>query len=109
MTLKKLTKVTFNDAIQGEQPVIVIFGASWCKPCLELTRVLADLAAQQPQSKIYKVDTDDSPSLKKRFKIKGIPVVMVFKNAQEVTRDTGFGAAVYTLKFLKPYLNKESK
>ncbi len=79
----------FNAAI-GEGVTLVDFYAWWCGPC----RVQAPILEQMTQSvrgqaEIAKVNVDDSASLARRFGVRTIPTLVLFKNGHEVRRFVG--------------------
>ena len=72
---------TFDDMVlRSDAPVLVDFYADWCGPCRRLSPVLEELAAENPDVRIVKVNVDDSPSLAAKYSIDAIPCVKVFKN-----------------------------
>lgn len=84
-----LTDDTFDDGI-AEGVVLVDFTATWCGPCKALAPVLDDIAADETTSfRIVKVDIDDSPSTKDRFKIRGVPTLVLFEDGEPLTRMVG--------------------
>jgi thiol-disulfide isomerase/thioredoxin len=56
------------------------FWATWCKPCAELDRELAELARAHPGIAVRKVDVEDvdSPGYRKHLHDQVIPHVKVF-------------------------------
>lgn len=77
--IKILTDETFESSIANEETVMVEFGAEWCRPCKALEPTLESLS-EEVSYPIFKVDTDDSPDVAKKYGVKSVPTVIVFKN-----------------------------
>lgn len=71
--------------------VLVDFWAAWCGPCKMAGPVLEELAeSYKDKLVIAKVNVDDNQNLAVKYKVMSIPTVILFKNGQEVGRQTGF-------------------
>ena len=80
----------FNASVlQSEVPVLVDFYADWCRPCQALTPVLEELAHENPNAKIVKVNVDENPELAARYKISSIPALLVFRHSRLAGRHIG--------------------
>jgi len=66
----------FEEIIQGSTPVLVDFYADWCGPCKMISPVI-------------KLDVDRNPKATKKFQIKGVPTLILFKNSKQVWRTSG--------------------
>lgn len=75
--------------LQSDMPVLVDFYATWCGPCQAMSPAIQQLAAENPQVKVVKVDIDDSPELAARYGIRSIPSLLVFKEGQVVATQKG--------------------
>jgi len=66
----------------------VDFHAKWCGPCKTMSPIMDELAIKYDgKVSIVKVDVDQAPEASKRFGIRGIPTMILFKE----------GAAAYTV------------
>ena len=71
-------------------PILADFWADWCEPCKIRAPVLADLAKQwKGRITVIKVDTEKKPELAGRYRISGIPTLILFKQGREEHRFSG--------------------
>ena len=78
-----------NEIILQNGLTLVDFFAIWCGPCQMLEKVLAEVA-NASECKIVKVDVDDYPEFGAKFKIRGLPLLLLFKDGQIVETLKGF-------------------
>lgn len=80
-----------NEVLNGSETVLVDFFATWCGPCKMLGPVVEELSTEMAgKAKVYKVDVDKSPDIAGKYKITGVPTVMIFKNGAAVETLVGF-------------------
>ena len=86
-----VTEATFkSDVVESAQPVLVDFWADWCRPCLAMTPILDELAAEfDGKATIAKVNIDDERVLGAMFQVMSIPALMVFKDGKKVAEFSG--------------------
>ena len=81
---------SFKEIIGSETPTLVDFYATWCAPCKAIVPVLDQLKNQLGETvRIIKIDVDKNQSVADKFKIRGVPTFILFKNDQIVWRQSG--------------------
>jgi thioredoxin 1 len=94
---------TFEELIASETPILIDFFAEWCGPCKVLSPTLQQLAEDQGDNiKIVKIDVDRNPKLASKYKISGVPTLMLFKKSELKWRQSG----VLSLPQLKSVVQK---
>lgn len=77
-----VTDVSFDpEVLKSEKPVLVDYWAEWCGPCKAIAPVLDEVAKQyEGRIKVAKVNVDDNQEIPRKYGIRGIPTLMLFKN-----------------------------
>lgn len=81
--VKEFTDDNFDaEVLQADGSVLVDFWAPWCGPCRQIAPMIDELASENPEVKIGKVNIDDNPGVAQRFGISSIPTLLVFKGGE---------------------------
>ena len=90
MSIITITAENFEtEVLQSEKPVLLDFWAVWCGPCRMLSPIVDEIAAENDQIKVGKVNVDEQMSLAQQFGIMSIPTLLVFKNGKLVNTSVG--------------------
>lgn len=83
-------KMTFNDIINGDKPVLVDFYADWCGPCKMMGPILKDLKKKMgDRINIIKVDAEKNADAAIKYNVRGVPTLILFNNGQILWQQSG--------------------
>lgn len=90
MEIIKVNNQNFEEeVIKSEKPVLIDFYADWCGPCKMLSPIIDEIAEENSEIKVVKVNVDDSQDLAMKYQVMSIPTLVVIKNGEEVNRSVG--------------------
>lgn len=88
--LLEVTDNNFDGLILGKGLVIVDFWSPWCAPCNMLNPVIENLAENNADINIGKLNTVENLPIARRFGIDVIPTILFFKEGKVVRKLLGY-------------------
>lgn len=81
----------FDELVFGDpSPVMVEFFSRWCPHCRHLAPVIEELAREyHGRVRFVQVDAEQAGELPLRYRIRGVPTMIVFAGGDEVGRVIG--------------------
>ncbi|MCI5844864.1 MAG: thioredoxin [Oscillospiraceae bacterium] len=90
MAVIKVTNDNFETAVlQTSKPVLIDFYATWCGPCRMVSPLVDEIAEENSDYQICKVDVDEAPELAQKFGVMSIPTLVVLKGGKVVAQNVG--------------------
>jgi len=91
-----------TEVLEETIPTAVDFWAPWCGPCRIMGPVLDEIAREyRGRIKVVRINSDENPELSSRYKIQGIPTLILFRDGREVDRLVGAAPKKQVLNFLR--------
>jgi thioredoxin 2 len=101
---------TFDEEVAASVPVLVDFWAPWCGPCRMVSPLVERLGHEHAgRLKVVKLNVDEAPQISERYGIRGIPLLVVFRNGAEVDRLVGAVPYEQLQAWLEPHLEPASE
>jgi len=88
-----------------ETPILVSFEAKWCGPCKLMKKELKIVRDKLAESvMVARIDTEKFPSLGARYKVEGLPSVILFVDGELVHRIEGLEEAAEIIRQVRGFL-----
>ncbi len=89
MSVLNINKNNFDSLKTSGKTILIDFYADWCGPCRMVSPIIDQIAEENPQYIVGKINVDKEPDLAKEFKILSIPTMAVMKNGKVIKQSTG--------------------
>ena len=102
MSAIKITAENYeNEVLNSDKPVLLDFWAAWCGPCKMVSPLVDEIALENVDIKVGKINVDEQPELAAKFGVMSIPTLVVIENGKEVNRSIGAMPKASILKLVK--------
>ena len=78
-----------SEVLTSEKTVLLDFWASWCGPCRMVSPIVDQIAEENPQYLVGKVNVDEQAELAAKYGVMSIPTLVVLKNGKVVNQMVG--------------------
>lgn len=89
MVIKVNSENFETEVLNSEKTVLIDFYADWCGPCKMLSPIVEQVASENTNVKVVKINIDDEQDLAINYGVMSIPTLVVIKNGQEADRVVG--------------------
>lgn len=69
---------------------LIDFYATWCGPCKMLAPVIDEIAQENEDLKVTKIDVDKNPKLAAEYSVMSVPTVFIKKDDKVVNSFNGY-------------------
>ena len=101
MSVQHITKANFDSLVKSSpKPVLLDFWATWCGPCKMIAPIIEEIAEENEEIVVGKVNVDEEMELAVQFGITSIPTLVVMKNGAVAATLVGYRPKADILKLL---------
>lgn len=101
MSVLKINKNNFDEIKNSGKTVLLDFYADWCGPCRMVSPLVDEIAEENPQYIVGKINVDSEPELAQEFGVVSIPTLVVIKNGRIAEQAAGARPKQQILAMLK--------
>ena len=85
----KITKENYDIVKNSDKKVLIDFYADWCGPCRMVSPFVDEIADENPQYLVVKINVDESPEIASAFNVESIPTLVVMRDRAIINRSMG--------------------
>ncbi len=96
-----ITNSNFEELVlKSEKAVLLDFWAVWCGPCQMIAPIVKEIADENENIVVGKVNVDEEQGLAMKFGITSIPTIVIIKNGEIVNKAVGLRSKAQLLELL---------
>jgi thioredoxin 1 len=104
-SLRDVTDTTFQaEVLEADGPVLVDFWAPWCGPCRVIAPALEEIAEENDELSIVKLNVDENQATAARYDVMSIPTLILFRGGEAAHKIIGALPKARLLQELEPAL-----
>lgn len=89
MSVLVVNKNNFDSVKNSGKTILLDFYADWCGPCRMVSPVVDEIAEENPQYLVGKVNVDMEPELAQAFGVVSIPTLAVMRHGKVIQQSAG--------------------
>ena len=101
MAILHIDKNKFEELKASEKTIVLDFYAEWCGPCKMIAPFIEEIALENPDITVAKVDVDKATDLAIEFGIQSIPTIVVFKDGKISSKAIGYRSKEQLIELIK--------
>lgn len=101
MSVLHLNANSFEEVVNSGKTVLLDFWAPWCGPCRMVGPILDEIAEENPDLVVAKINVDEEAELAQAFRVMSIPMLVVMKDGKVVNQSVGLKPKAQILAMVK--------
>ena len=89
MSVLKVTMDNFHEVKNSDKTVLLDFYADWCGPCRMVGPIIDEIADENLDILVGKINVDEQQELAGAFSVMSIPTLVVMRGGEVVTKSMG--------------------
>jgi thioredoxin 1 len=85
----EITDGNIAEILEKNKITLVDFWAPWCGPCRMLGPIIEELATNNTDMTIGKMNVDENSQTAVKYGVRGIPTIIFFKDGQQIDKIVG--------------------
>jgi thioredoxin 1 len=95
----------FNEIIKSSKPTLVDFYADWCLPCQTMSSIIEQTKnSLGDDATVLKINIDNNMEVAKKYHIRSIPTLLIFKEGMVVWRQSGVPKTEMIIETVKKFI-----
>ena len=95
----------FYELIKSTKPTLVDFYADWCGPCKVMSPIIEQTKSDLgDEATVLKVNIDNNTDVARKYQIRSIPTLILFKEGEVVWRQSGVPQKQMIVESVKKFI-----